>query len=433
MRNILGRLLGQYSAEDGPNKGALAATGGFAVLDFETTGLFPGGHDRVVELAVVHVSPSGEIQGEWETLVNPQRDLGKQSIHRIRAADILDAPTFAQLAPQLVELLSGRVLVAHNASFDSSFLDGEFERIGYGPGTPVAVMCTMRLAADIIPGAGRSLADCCAHFEIDTTGAHQAGVDARATAHLLGEYIRATPNEPLWANAVASARTAWSPILTERAPWKPRPEQDQPQPHFLERIATRLPEHIGPEAERDYLALLDRVLLDRDISSHEANDLVKLAAELDLDRTTCERLHLSYFRAVAQTAWADNILTNTERADLAQLAQLLQVPQAELDAAVHPPATEAPTRHTVEVAQFKLQVGDLIVLTGDMTRPREDWAAELESLGLVWINHISKKVRLLAAADPDTLSGKAAKARDYGITIVNEDGLTHLITALRSA
>ena len=429
MRSILGSLSGHHGPEDPPTS---ATAGGFAVLDFETTGLFPGGHDRVVELAVVHVSPSGQIQGEWETLVNPERDLGKQSIHRIRASDILDAPTFVQVAPQLVELLSGRVLVAHNASFDCGFLDGEFERIGSGPGTPVAAWCPMRLAADIIPGAGRSLADCCAHFEIDTTGAHRASVDARATAHLLGEYIRATPKESLWNNAVASARATWIPILTERSPWKPRPKQDLPQPHFLERIATRLPEHTGPGAEHDYLALLDRVLLDRAISSHEASDLVRLAADLDLDRTTCERLHLAYFRAVAETAWADTILTDTERAELAQLAQLLQIPQAELDIAVKSPAAEAPGAYMVEVAQVTLQAGDLVVLTGDMTRAREDWVADLESVGLVWINYINKKVRLLAAADPDTLSGKAAKARDYGIAIVNEDGLTHLITKLRT-
>jgi hypothetical protein len=34
---------------------------------------------------------------------------------------------------------------------------------------------------------------------------------------------------------------------------------------------------------------------------------------------------------------------------------------------------------------------------------------------------INKKVRLMAAADPDSLSGKAAKAREYGITIVGEE------------
>jgi DNA polymerase-3 subunit epsilon len=151
----------------------------------------------------------------------------------------------------------------------------------------------------------------------------------------------------------------------------------------------------------------------------------------------CERLHLAYFQAVATIAWADNILTESERADLAQLAKLLRVPDADAQTALQPPLG-GPSRSlenvpTTALAQFKLHAGDIVVLTGAMVRPREDWAVELEGLGLVWINYINKKVRLLAAADPDTLSGKAAKARDYGITIVSEDGLARLVTEFQSS
>lgn len=48
---------------------------GFAVVDVETTGLFPGSH-RVAEIAVVYVEADGTVSNRWETLVNPQRDLG---------------------------------------------------------------------------------------------------------------------------------------------------------------------------------------------------------------------------------------------------------------------------------------------------------------------------------------------------------------------
>lgn len=86
---------------------------GFAVVDVETTGLFPGSH-RIAEIAVVHVEPDGTVSNRWETLVNPQRDLGPQHIHGIRAADILHAPVFGDIAHDVMELLAGRVLVAHN-------------------------------------------------------------------------------------------------------------------------------------------------------------------------------------------------------------------------------------------------------------------------------------------------------------------------------
>jgi DNA polymerase-3 subunit epsilon len=69
---------------------------GYAVVDVETTGLFPDWHDRIVEIAVVQVSPVGEVEASWATLVNPQRDLGPQQIHGIRASDVLGVPTFGE-------------------------------------------------------------------------------------------------------------------------------------------------------------------------------------------------------------------------------------------------------------------------------------------------------------------------------------------------
>lgn len=50
---------------------------GFAVLDFETTGFGANHLDRVVEVGVVSLSPHGEMEHEWATLVNPCRDVGR--------------------------------------------------------------------------------------------------------------------------------------------------------------------------------------------------------------------------------------------------------------------------------------------------------------------------------------------------------------------
>ena len=97
---------------------------GFAVIDVETTGLFPGSH-RIAEIAVVHVEPDGTVSNRWETLVNPQRDLGPQHIHGIRAADVLQAPVFGDIAHDVMDLLAGRVLVAHNVRFDYRFVSHE--------------------------------------------------------------------------------------------------------------------------------------------------------------------------------------------------------------------------------------------------------------------------------------------------------------------
>lgn len=392
---------------------------GFAVIDFETTGLFPGGQHRVIELAVVHVNPSGEITGHWDTLINPSRDLGPQHIHRIRAADILDAPSFADIAPDLIALLSGRIVVAHNAAFDSRFLIAELERLGHWP--VFETLCTMQLARDFIPGAGRALKDCCDAYGIPLEGAHRSSVDALATAHLLSAYMAGWPDWHGWRAQAAD----WHIPASTGVAWKPRPESDEHPASFLERISVKLPEFSGPAEHLDYLALLDRCLLDRQLSVHEANSLVDFAETVGISRTTCETLHGVYFDQLTAVAWADGVLTDDEKSQLVSVGHALGLSNATVE--------ESMIQREVapgEVAAFALIAGDYIVLTGDMVRTRDDWHGELQTRGFVPWSAVTKKVKLVAAADPDSLSGKARKARDYGIPIVGEQGLADLLERL---
>ena len=406
-------------------------TRGFAIIDFETTGLFPGGTDRVVEVAVVHLDPDGTLTGRWDTLVNPQRDLGPQRIHRISGAEVLNAPTFAQIAPRLVERLSGRVLVAHNASFDARFLIAELARAGYEAPTNLEVLCTMQLAREFIPGAGRSLADCCDAFDIELDGAHRASVDAFATAQLLDAYLLNRPNWPESVAALERAAFEWDRLAGVPVEWMPRSHSATVQTPFLERISIKLPEYAGSVEHLDYLALLDRCLLDRVISAHEANSLVNLAETVGISRDTCAKLNRQYFAELTAIAWSDGILTDSEISDLDVLALLLSIPPAEATAARQSPrgaigqAEESVV--SVGVPAFRLSPGDRIVLTGEMARTREDWHQQLAGCGFVPWPAVTKKVQLLVAADPDSLSGKARKARDFNITIVGEAGLYRLL------
>ena len=70
----------------------------YAVIDTETTGLLPSHRHRVIEIAVVLLDARGQVEDEWVTLLNPQRDLGPQHIHGILTADVLDAPEFDDVA-----------------------------------------------------------------------------------------------------------------------------------------------------------------------------------------------------------------------------------------------------------------------------------------------------------------------------------------------
>ncbi len=404
---------------------------GFAVIDFETTGLFPTGNDRVIEVAIVHVDELGRIEGRWDTLVNPGRDLGRQDIHRIRAADVMNAPTFDQIAPRLVELLAGRVVVAHNASFDSRFLIAELQRAGHWTNANLVTLCTMQMARDFLPGTGRSLADCCAAYDIELDGAHRASVDAAATARLLGAYVESANDPAFWAEHIGAAVDyKWPGMVAQDVAWYPRPDSAHPMTaaSFLARMTHHLPDVAGPAEYIDYLALLDRCLLDRHLSAHEVEALVQLADELGISRHSCEALHREYFAGLTRIAWEDGILTTDEMADLVDVGNLLELSLEVVSAALDAPTLlSAESLAVVDPAQaFALQPGDLVVLTGDMTRSRDVWEGELVARGFTPWRAVTKKVKLVVAADPDSLSGKARKARDYGIPIVGEVALERL-------
>lgn len=410
---------------------------GFAVVDFETTGILPSYHHRVVEIGVTHVEVDGTVSGHWETVINPERDLGPQHIHGVRAAQTLKAPLFADIAPDMANLLRGRVFVAHNASFDLRFLLAEFERAGYGLASTVPHLCTMRLAAQFGLGGNAALSSACDHFGIENTLAHSAGADSLATAQLLSAYLQVTAEELAWreywdAHLSSAQGFGYPEELSTGVVWRGREEIDaEVEVHFLERISSEAKHPRATGFEAEYLALLDRCLLDRVISVSEAEQLAATAEELGLTRAEVEALHNEYYAALLAAAWVDGVLAESEKNDLVAVAGLLRLPGANTDRPVvsqHGPAGSSPEDRANE---FMLVAGDLVVLTGEMSRPRAAWAEDLLAYGLSTQGNVTKKTRLLVAADPDTLSGKGKKARDYGIPIVNEDGLARLLSHLR--
>lgn len=429
---------------------------GYAVVDVETTGLFSGGHDRVVEVAVIQVSPTGLVEGSWATLVNPQRDLGSQRIHGIRASDVLTAPTFAQVAGTLARLLAGRVFVAHNASFDRRFLQSEFGALGHDvPLVDEMTLCTMRWSSVLLPHAPRSLAGCCGSAGIVLDDAHEALADATATAALLQYYLHAAgmpqagdsrqplagpaaPSwQPPWAEALELAATATWPLIppsgvacVRRGATTGRPSS------FLARLVERLPRAAESWEREQYLALVDRVLVDRVVSVREQDALAAAARELGIDRPTAVALHGAYLDALARAAWADGVVTDAERADLHEVAELVGLSRDDADAALSSAATApaAPTAGSLATGStlFCLNRGDRVVFTGDMDLPREEWVARATSAGLIAHPGVTKTVALVIAADPDSLSGKARKAAEYHIPIVTEHAFARLLDDLNA-
>ena len=393
---------------------------GFAVIDLETTGFAYNRTDRVCEVAVVLVDPDGRREGAWTTLVNPQRDLGAQHIHGIDASEARVAPTFAQVAGDLTELLRGRVVTAHNSAFDAAFLAAEYARAGWPlPLTAADTLCTMRLAGQYLPGVGGKLAACCAHLGIRLDDAHCASADAEATAQLLAHYVGASGGRGAWDPWFAFADgVVWPSVPRLGTTLVTRGAVTQGADALRAMVGGFAADARGVVGGELYLDLLDRVLLDRKISGDERRALDGLAGSLGLAADDVVALNRAYMLGVVEAVCADDAFTPAERALVIQLAGLLDLADLEVAGLL----AEAEARVSVVGGGLELKPGDLVVLTGMSEVRKRELTAVAEARGLVVWPGVKKSVAAVIAQDPGSNSGKARKAREYGIPVV-EDGV----------
>ncbi|GIE88769.1 exonuclease domain-containing protein [Actinoplanes regularis] len=402
----------------------------YAVLDLQTTGTKTSWHDRIVEIAIVRLDETGKVLDEWCTLVNPDRDLGPQELHGITGAEARRAPVFAELAGAIAERLAGQLVVAHYLLFDAGFLAAAFAKLGVSvPVDEDRGLCTMRLAGHFLPTASRSLKACRAAAGLGPHREYSALHGARAAGELLAYYLERAGDPPPWAELIDAAGKAEWPVLpvTGIAPVSRRRPEER-EPHFLTRLVERLPRQLNPRADA-YLALLDGVLLDRHISASEADQLVGAAEKIGLSRADAEFLHHRYLSGLAAVALADQILTPAERLDLDGVAELLGLTTADVDRAL----ADAAAKPAAQPAQWQLSPGDQIVFTGTLRPPREHLEVDALTHGLRTARKVTKQTRLLVAADPDSLSGVAKLARQYGIPIVTTTAYKAMLEALLAA
>jgi DNA polymerase-3 subunit epsilon len=407
---------------------------GYTVIDVETTGLFPEMHDRIVEIGVVYLSHDGQIQDHWTTLVNPERDVGPTRIHGITPSDVVGAPTFAELAPYVLRAVSGRIVVAHNADFDLRFLAHELQRAGVPLSQlPLQGLCTMAWSEAYLRASSRRLVDCCRACGVTLTDTHTAGSDALATAGLLQTYLRASAYRPPWGETLSRARSYPWPQYTGNYPELSLAHREHArarrEDQWLDRIISRMPRAADSGVE-SYLAVLEMALIDGFLAEHEKDSLVEVASAGGLTRGQVLDVHGAYLQAMAVVAWEDGVVTAEERHELDRVGAMLGLRGTDVDAALAAAAAgSAPDRalgHDLETAGIRLAPGDRVVFTGDMLRERSEWEAIARAHGLD-PGGVTKKTKVLVAADPNSLSGKAGKARGYGVPIITEAAFAKLL------
>jgi DNA polymerase-3 subunit epsilon len=150
----------------------------FAFLDLETTGLSPWFGDRICEVGIV-LTEGRRIKQQFQSLVNPERplSLGAASTNGLTDEQLAHEPLFAEIADEVVEWLTGAVVVCHNAQFDIQFLDSEFRRLKREITIPNLVD-TLLLARQYYELPSYSLLSIAEAFHIPVANSHRALDDA---------------------------------------------------------------------------------------------------------------------------------------------------------------------------------------------------------------------------------------------------------------
>jgi DNA polymerase-3 subunit epsilon len=156
----------------------------YAIVDIETTGGSPK-TEKITEIAIYHFD-GNKVTDEFISLVNPERNIPYYitALTGISNEMVENAPKFYEIAKQIVNFTEGKILVAHNASFDYKFIMSEFKSLGYE--FKRENICTLRLSRKLLPGhRSYSLGNLCQDLKIDISGRHRAAGDALATVKLL--------------------------------------------------------------------------------------------------------------------------------------------------------------------------------------------------------------------------------------------------------
>ena len=161
----------------------------FAVIDFETTGLYPAVGDEICEIGLVRLE-SGVIVREFSALVDPGRPLDPAAaqVSGITPETLAGQPRFEAVVEEFLPLLAEAIIVAHNAEFDMGFLQYKLEKTGRNQvGNPV--MDTLELARAQDDAGPFTLGILANRLGIDGPHAHRALDDARMAARVLLHYL----------------------------------------------------------------------------------------------------------------------------------------------------------------------------------------------------------------------------------------------------
>jgi DNA polymerase-3 subunit epsilon len=194
------------------------------VFDTETTGFSFADGDRMVEIGCVELVNRVETGRTFHAYFHPERSMPAeaQRVHGLSDAFLSDKPLFGAGVDALLDFLGDAPLVAHNASFDFGFLNGELARCGRAHVHLDRMVDTIVLARTKHPGAKHSLDALCSRYGIDRS--HRVVHGALLDAQLLSQvYVELTGGRQIGLGLVTEAIEVQASFAPAAAPAVVRP------------------------------------------------------------------------------------------------------------------------------------------------------------------------------------------------------------------
>lgn len=154
----------------------------YSVFDFETTGT-SAKFESVIQIGIVKIK-NGKIVDTFSSYINPGKPIPYfiTSLTGITNSDVENAPYFDEVFTKIKKFVGNSILVAHNLSFDYSFMKYECARYDLELLDNKAI-CTLKLAKKIFPDLqSKSLGSLVKYLKIKHRDVHTGLGDATATA-----------------------------------------------------------------------------------------------------------------------------------------------------------------------------------------------------------------------------------------------------------
>ncbi|MBQ8683215.1 MAG: PolC-type DNA polymerase III [Clostridia bacterium] len=167
-----------------------ALDGEYIVFDIETTGLSVK-TERITEIGAVRLV-NGEVKESFDTFVNPGMPIPAKitELTGITDAMVADAPNEAEALQKFYDFCGDcRVLVAHNANFDTSFIRAAARRSGKD--YPFTAVDTVPLCRTLYPGLKNYKLDTVAEYlKLPPFNHHRACDDAEVLAGIFAHNLK---------------------------------------------------------------------------------------------------------------------------------------------------------------------------------------------------------------------------------------------------